>query len=143
MKTNDIGIEVVSGHEYKLAKSNLNTNRIIFNGPQKTDIEITKALNENATVHLDTWNQVKQIIKIKQSGFIRNNKIKLGIRLKTHPNSRFGYDINNGEADQIIKELNDQNLSISSLHHHPGTDIYSTNWRYQGASKLSNRNNFV
>jgi diaminopimelate decarboxylase len=140
-----IGAEVVSGWEYNLAiKKKYSPRNIIFNGPIKATEDIVKALTAGSTVHLDTQNQINQIVSLSKQLNMSKWPGKVGVRLKTDHNSRFGYDIYNGEASEVVKRLNTRKIPLRSFHHHGGTDIYSTKYRYYHAKKITEwiNNNF-
>jgi diaminopimelate decarboxylase len=134
----NVGAEVVSGWEYDLALSKKFTPKnIIFNGPVKKNEEIIRALRQGATVHLDTQAQIDQIVGLSREENFKKWPGKVGLRLKTHTGSRFGYDINTGEADSALRRLKKRKITIHGLHHHGGSDIYSTADRYWSAKKIA------
>lgn len=130
--------EVVSGWEYKKARSlGYSGNQILFNGPVKTDGELAQSLMDGAIVHLDTWQQVEQIIKLKKLWKGKKWKDLVGIRLRTEARSRFGFMLDDGEARRVIEKLNAGGVRVVGLHHHGGTDIYQPVQRKIWAKKIS------
>ena len=109
---NEMYAETVSEHEYKMAqKSKFVNKNIIINGPFKGNL----SQYTSSIIHLDNFAEIKSV---------RNTKSVIGIRLNTNiVNSRFGFNIENGEAAKALLLLSSKNISIKSLHIHIGSDI--------------------
>jgi diaminopimelate decarboxylase len=107
--------EVVSLTEYKKAKaSGFIDSRIIFNGPYKGDI--VNLIKKPLIINIDNFSELETIIKYKN-----NLKAKIGLRLNSGLKpSRFGFNIENGEADLAIERLISNNIEISGFHTHLG-----------------------
>jgi diaminopimelate decarboxylase len=123
---NNLLAETVSQYEYNLAlKSGFARDQIIINGPNKGDI--TKY--NSAIIHLDNFTEISRPLPAKAT---------IGLRLNTKiVSSRFGFNIENGEANQALQLLHRQNISINSIHIHLGSDIYETAPYHQTASMIS------
>lgn len=125
---NGIYAEVVSEMEYKKAKKiNFLDSKIIYNGPFKENLH--KLLKLPLIINIDNFSEVKKIIKYK-----KNIKANIGIRLNSNfKKSRFGFNIENGEAQKTIDELQKNQIKISGLHIHLG--FYSSPRLYRQVSQ--------
>lgn len=118
--------EVVSGFEYEIAQSlGVNGEHIIFNGPYKRDEELLVAINNNSLINADSLEEIGRIAKI---GRERQKKIPIGIRVNVQlgeiPWSRFGFNLEPGEAIEVCKFANNTgSIEIQGLHIHLGTNI--------------------
>lgn len=114
-KIKNLFFEVVSNMEYKKAKRlNFSDSEIIYNGPFKKNL--SKLLNLPLIINLDNFSELKQIIKYKK--YIKSS---IGIRLNSNlKKSRFGFNIENGDAKQAINQLQKENIKINGLHIHFG-----------------------
>jgi diaminopimelate decarboxylase len=57
--------EVVSGFEYEKALyNNVPGNKIIFNGPDKTDEELIKAAKNQSLIHIDHYDELYSLIRL-------------------------------------------------------------------------------
>lgn len=115
-KNMDISAEIVSTMEYKMAKDfNFTNSKIIYNGPNKTNI-IKAIKQKNILVNIDNQSEIDKIIKNKNQ-----IKCKIGIRLNTNfKKSRFGFNVENGEATKVIGQLQTNHIKINGLHLHLG-----------------------
>lgn len=114
-KIGNLFAEVVSGMEYKKAKKiNFSNSEIIYNGPYKE--KLSKLLKLPLIINIDNFLELKKVIKYK-----KNIKANIGIRLNSNlKKSRFGFNIENGDAKQAINQLQKENLKIKGLHIHFG-----------------------
>lgn len=114
MNKKDIIAEVVSDEEYELSiKCGYDPKNIIFNGPIKTLEKFEKALKDGSIVNIDSDSEVE---------FIKNNKPEIngniGIRININTNIfedkdidykedgfRFGFSVENGEFEKVLKIL--------------------------------------
>jgi diaminopimelate decarboxylase len=117
--------EVVSGMEYDFAlRVGVSPQRIIFNGPYKSQSEIEKALLAGSIVNLDSIYEVEFVKAIAQRS--PENLITVGIRcnfdIGENEISRFGFDIE-GKAFKTTFETLDslKNCIIGGLHCHFST----------------------
>jgi diaminopimelate decarboxylase len=125
--------EVVSETELKLARSlKYQYQSIIFNGPNKGKID--HLLSRPLTINLDNFSEIQEVIN-----YSKPIKATLGLRLNTniHP-SRFGFNIESGEAQKAISLLDQSHLSISGLHLHLGSDIHQTSLYQKTSQKIFN-----
>lgn len=119
--------EVVSKFEYEKARAlGVPANKIIFNGPHKSKEALVRAISEGAYIQADHMDELRMLESIAQD---RQERIKIGIRLNfdtgfSEPWSRFGFNLESGQALEAIKFISASNyLRLSGLHSHIGTFI--------------------
>ena len=119
--------EVVSAFEYEKARSlGVPGNRIIFNGPHKKRAVLEQAVNEGARIHIDN---LDELYTLEAIGAANEKVIPVAIRLNfdtgfTDPWSRFGFNIENGQALDAARRISDSAyLKLCGLHSHIGTFI--------------------
>lgn len=113
--------EVVSEFELKIAlKQKYKYDSIIFNGPNKGNLK--KLLGYPITINIDNFSELNKVISYKN-----NIKAKIGIRVSSSFYlSRFGFNMESGEASKAILLLKDNHIPISGLHLHIGSDIHES-----------------
>ncbi len=137
MKAQNMSCDVVSGGElYTALSSGFPAEKIIFHGNNKTDKELLEAIqNGVGLIVVDAYEEVDEINNIcnalnkKQNVLIRVNP---GVEAHTHhyiqtakTDSKFGFSLNNGDADNIIKYIiAKDNLNLKGLHCHIGSQIF-------------------
>lgn len=122
--------EVVSGFEYEKAiKNNVPGSQIIFNGPDKSTEDISKAVENDSFIHIDHFDELYSVIEIT-SGLKKKAKVAIRVNMDTgvYPMwDRFGFNYENGEAwDAINRIMLAENLELVGLHSHIGTYMLST-----------------
>jgi diaminopimelate decarboxylase len=134
--------EVVSGFEFEKALSlGVNGSNILFNGPEKSAEDLTLAINHNACIHIDHFDELYLLIETTRK---LNKKARVAIRVNLDAGiypiwDRFGFNYENGEAWNAINRIMlAENLEMIGLHTHIGTYIMSTPAYAIAASKLSN-----
>jgi diaminopimelate decarboxylase len=117
--------EVVSEFEYEKARRNgVAGEDIIFNGPYKPKEALKKAVEEGAKIHIDHWYEINDLEEIAEE---LGREIPVAIRCNmdtgVYPQwSRFGFNIDNGEAYDAIKRIYEgKKLYLTGLHSHIGT----------------------
>ena len=107
-QSNDAYAEVVSGMEYNLAlKVGYKGKKIIFNGPLKEKEELLKAFKKKSIVHFDSYEE----IKVLKEYLNENPKAEVRCALRCNFDigendiSRFGFDVENGDAENVYREL--------------------------------------
>jgi diaminopimelate decarboxylase len=132
--------EVVSGFEYQKALGNgVPGNKIIFNGPDKTDEQLITAARNNSLIHIDHFDELYSLIKLSEEN---NLKPRVAIRVNMdtgiYPKwDRFGFNFENGQAwTAISRIINSENLDLVGLHCHIGTFMLSPSAYATAASKL-------
>jgi diaminopimelate decarboxylase len=132
--------EVVSGFEYEKALANgVPGNKIIFNGPVKTDEELIKAARNNSLIHIDHSDELYSLIRLSEE-----NKLKPRVAIRVNMDTgiypkwdRFGFNFENGQAwNAITRVINSENLDLVGLHCHIGTYMMSPSSYEIAASKL-------
>ncbi len=131
--------EVVSGHEYRLARDLAFPGAsIIFNGPHKTDQDLRQAIGDGALVNVNDHDELDRIIAITSAA---NPGIDIGLRLSsTLPNlghSRFGFSLENGEAKAAVNRIRSSpGLNLAALHTHLYGDTDEANLYALAAKRL-------
>ncbi len=133
--------EVVSIFEYKKAiKNGVPPEKILFNGPDKTDDDLTVAINNNSCIHIDHLDELYRIIEL--AGEL-HKKPRVAIRVNMDTGiypmwDRFGFNYENGQAwDAINKIIASGKLELVGLHAHIGTFMLSARAYGVAASKLA------
>lgn len=132
--------EVVSGFEYEKAINNgVPGNKIIFNGPDKTDEQLVTAARNNSLIHIDHFDELYSLIKLSEEN---NLKPRVAIRVNMdtgiYPKwDRFGFNFENGQAwTAITRIINSENLDLVGLHCHIGTFMLSPSAYATAATKM-------
>ncbi|MBL0061550.1 MAG: alanine racemase [bacterium] len=137
----DSWAEVVSGFEYNKARGlGVPGNRIIFNGPDKSEEDLKRAVNEDAYLHVDHFDELYRLISITESlGKTAKVAIRVNMDCGVYPLwDRFGFNLENGEAWQALKRIMaTPSLKLVGLHTHIGTYIMSPDPYRVAATKLS------
>ena len=132
--------EVVSGFEYDKAILNgVEGNKIIFNGPDKTEADLTKAIKNESLIHIDHLDELYSIIEL--AGKLKKRpKVAIRVNMDTgiYPMwDRFGFNYENGQAwDALNKIMRSEKLDLVGLHCHIGTFMLSTPAYATAANKL-------
>jgi diaminopimelate decarboxylase len=121
--------EVVSDFEYDKALSlGVEGRRIIFNGPDKSECSLEKAINNDSLIHIDHLDELYTIIE-KAEALRKRPKVALRVNMDTgiHPTwDRFGFNYENGQAwEALNKVMVHENLELVGLHSHIGTFMIS------------------
>ncbi|WP_372997166.1 hypothetical protein [Marinobacter sp.] len=125
--------EVVSGSEYEIAHAlGVPGNRIIFNGPAKTNSELITAFQQSSLVNVDSLSEAKQIAALAAD---YHGSIRLGLRCNLDfqwkdRESRFGLSEDSGELDQawtLLRHL--KNVTVEGLHCHTSFDRSADSYR--------------
>lgn len=132
--------EVVSGFEYRKALGNgVPGDKIIFNGPEKTNEELELAIHNNSLIHIDHFDELYQLIEISDK---LNKKPRVAIRVNMDTGiypiwDRFGFNYENGTAwSALTKIVSSGKLTLTGLHCHIGTYMMSANAYAIAANKL-------
>ena len=133
--------EVVSRFEYDKAINNgVPGDKILFNGPDKTDDDLRLAINNNSPIHID---HLDELYRLTEQAMQLNKKPRVAIRVNmdtgTYPLwDRFGFNYESGQAwDAINKIMATGRLELVGLHTHIGTYMVSTNAYYVAATKMA------
>jgi diaminopimelate decarboxylase len=122
--------EVVSEYEYHRARAlGVPGRAIIFNGPGKPRRILAQAIDEGARIHLDNLDEMYLLEEVARE---KGKVVDVAIRLNfdtgfTEPWSRFGFNLENGQAMDAAKRVaSSQHLRLKGLHSHIGTFILDT-----------------
>lgn len=142
LKDKNIYAEVVSYHEYALAKA-IGYQHIIYNGPMKDKGTFFEALSDNQIVNIETC---RELDWLKEFG----NKAKIGLRINFDLESycpgesacgmeggRFGFCYENGVLKEVIDQLSQmENIKIAGIHLHVSSKSRSLNI-YKAIAKVA------
>lgn len=133
--------EVVSGFEYDKALHNgVDGSKILFNGPDKSDDDIRKALKNNSIIHID---HLDEFYAIKEIAAELSVMAKVAIRVNMDTGiypmwDRFGFNFENGQAwDVLNRIMRSDVMTLVGLHAHIGTFMLSPNAYNVAATKLA------
>lgn len=132
--------EVVSGFEYEKALGNgVPGNKIIFNGPDKTDEQLIAAARNNSLIHIDHYDELYSLIRLSEENNLRPRvAVRVNMDTGIYPKwDRFGFNFENGQAwNAITRIINSENLELVGLHCHIGTFMLSPLAYATATSKL-------
>ena len=139
MKEENMGIDVVSiGEMYTAKSAGFDLHNAYFHSSNKTDYDIEFAIKNNIGYfvidnfeELDVIDEVAKSNNIKQKVLIR---ITPGIDPHTYEkvatgkvDSKFGFSIETGLADEIIKKtLDKKNIILKGIHCHVGSQVFDS-----------------
>ena len=133
--------EVVSGFEYdKAIALGVNGKKIIFNGPEKSEEDLIKAIHNDSLIHIDHLDEFYTIVEIAGN---LNKRPRVAIRVNMDTGvypiwDRFGFNYENGQAwDAIDKIIHSGKMDLVGLHCHIGTFMLSPSAYGIAASKLA------
>lgn len=133
--------EVVSGFEYEKAIANgVPGDLIVFNGPDKSREDLSKAIKNGSLIHIDHFDELYEIISLSKESVLRP-KVAIRVNMNTgiYPQwDRFGFNYENGEAwDALNRIMASKQLDLVGLHTHIGTYIMTTEAYKVAATKLA------
>ena len=133
--------EVVSGFEYDKAISlGVDGKKIIFNGPEKSGEDLTKAINNDSLIHIDHLDELYSIAELAEE-LKKRPRVAIRVNMDTgvYPMwDRFGFNYENGQAwDAINKIMHSGKMELVGLHCHIGTFMLSPSAYGIAASKLA------
>lgn len=133
--------EVVSGFEYEKAIANgVPGDLIVFNGPDKSREDLSKAIKNGSLIHIDHFDELYEIISLSKESALRP-KVAIRVNMNTgiYPQwDRFGFNYENGEAwDALNRIMASKQLDLVGLHTHIGTYIMTTDAYKVAATKLA------
>ncbi len=137
IKDENMGIDVVSGGELYTAKLvGFPAEKIVFHGNNKTPNELIMAIEYGVgRIVVDNIFELKLLDKLAAAANKKINimlRIKPGVDAHTHDfirtgqiDSKFGFALETGEAmDAVEQSLKTENLNLSGLHCHIGSQIF-------------------
>jgi diaminopimelate decarboxylase len=133
--------EVVSGFEYEKALRNgVDGKKIIFNGPDKNEYDLKKAIENESLIHIDHLDELYTILELTEN-IEKRAKVAIRINMDTgiYPMwDRFGFNYENGQAwDALNKIMRSSKLELMGLHCHIGTFMLTASAYAVAASKLA------
>jgi diaminopimelate decarboxylase len=133
--------EVVSGFEYNKALQNgVPGEKIIFNGPDKTDEDIRSAIANKSPLHIDHLDELYRITELAEEAGVKPEvAIRINMDTGIYPMwDRFGFNYENGQAwDAINKIILANKLELVGLHCHIGTFMLSPSAYAVAAGKMA------
>lgn len=139
--------EVVSGFEYEKAlDNNVPGNKIIFNGPDKSEKDLIRAIKNNSLIHIDHFDELFAILELAEK---LENRPQVAIRINMDTGivpqwDRFGFNYENGEALSAINRiLSSGKLDLVGLHTHIGTYISTSKAYATAIQKLAELTNTI
>ncbi len=133
--------EVVSMFEYQKALANgVPGQKIIYNGPDKSDDDLRTAIEQGSLIHIDHLDEMYNLFEICVEC---HKKAKVAIRVNMDTGvypmwDRFGFNYENGQAwDAINKIMVEKNVELTGLHTHIGTFMLAPGAYGVAASKLA------
>ena len=121
--------EVVSRFEYEKALNNgVPGEKILFNGPDKTDDDLRLAVKNSSPIHVDHLDELCRLIEIATHA---DKKPRVAIRVNMDTGvypmwDRFGFNYESGQAwDALNKIVASGKLELIGLHTHIGTYMLS------------------
>ncbi len=144
-----LSLDVVSGGElYTAIRAGFPVDRIHFHGNNKSDEEIIFAIE--AAIGCFVVDNFYEIDQLKRLASLHNKQVNIllrvtpGIEAHTHDyittgqaDSKFGFDLNNGQADQAFQAVKDYKyIQMLGMHCHIGSQIFDTAAFSLAAKKL-------
>ncbi|MBP7497367.1 MAG: hypothetical protein KA792_06870 [Bacteroidales bacterium] len=132
--------EVVSGFEYEKALNNgVPGEKIIFNGPDKSENDLKMAIANNSLIHIDHSDELYMLTEILE-GTEKKARVAIRVNMDTgvYPMwDRFGFNYENGSAWSAINKIfAHKELELVGLHCHIGTYMLTANAYSVAAWKL-------
>ncbi|MCX6223322.1 MAG: diaminopimelate decarboxylase, partial [Bacteroidia bacterium] len=122
--------EVVSGFEYdKAIRNGVGGRQIIFNGPDKSDEDLLKAINNRSFIHIDHFDELYTLIRLADTTDVKPRvAVRVNMDTGIFPKwDRFGFNYENGEAMEAIRKIiGSGKLELVGLHTHIGTYVIAT-----------------
>lgn len=144
-----LSLDVVSGGElYTALKAGFPAERIHFHGNNKSYAELELAFDAKiGCIVVDNFYEIellKEMAREKDQIMRILLRVTPGVEAHTHDfittgqaDSKFGFDLNNGQADEAFKQTyNDDYLQLLGLHCHIGSQIFETDGFSLAAGKL-------
>ncbi|RAK22241.1 diaminopimelate decarboxylase [Anoxybacillus vitaminiphilus] len=144
-----LSLDVVSGGElYTALKAGFPPERIHFHGNNKSYEELEMALQHKIGCFVvDNFYELSLLEQLsKQHGVTTSILLRVtpGIEAHTHDyiltgqeDSKFGFDLNNGQADEAFeKALTSESFKVLGLHCHIGSQIFETTGFVLAAQKM-------
>lgn len=133
--------EVVSGFEYEKAiRNGVPGSQIIFNGPDKQEEDLKRAIRDGALIHIDHFDEMYMLLELAEKG-IGKPKVAIRVNMDTgiYPRwDRFGFNYETGEAWEALNRiLLSEKMELVGLHTHIGTYILTAEAYRMAVTKLA------
>lgn len=133
--------EVVSGFEYDKARANgIPGKYILFNGPDKSEADLRKAIAHDSPIHIDHFDELYTLIGLSEE-MGRRPRVAIRVNMDTgvYPMwDRFGFNYENGQAWEAVQKIFlSGKLELMGLHTHIGTYMLSSDAYATATAKLS------
>lgn len=133
--------EVVSRFEYEKAlKNGVPGEKILFNGPDKTDEDLRLAMKNNSPIHIDHLDELYRLTELSKDAK-RSPDVAIRVNMDTgiYPMwDRFGFNYESGQAwDAINKIMAGGKLNLIGLHCHIGTYMLTPSAYAVAAAKMA------
>jgi diaminopimelate decarboxylase len=136
--------EVVSGHEFRLARElGVPASRIIYNGPHKDDESLLAAAMGGSRIHLDNMEELTRLEEILLEHGLPEGLQKLPVAIRINMQldaqhwDRFGFNLESGRAhDAARRVMSSPVLVLAGLHTHIGTYVDKVDMYHRAARKL-------
>ncbi|WP_217585390.1 diaminopimelate decarboxylase [Lentibacillus saliphilus] len=138
MKQEGLSLDVVSvGELHTALKADFPVQNIHLHGNNKSTEEISMALEHNiGCIVIDNFRDIdvlEELLKQKNQHIDVLIRVTPGVNSATHryimtghEDSKFGFDLHNGQADEAMERLIDHShIRIKGLHCHIGSQIFS------------------
>ena len=145
----NLSLDVVSGGElYTAIQAGFPASRIHFHGNNKSYSELLMAFDGKiGCIVVDNFYEIqllKEISELRKQSMRILLRVTPGVEAHTHDfittgqaDSKFGFDLNNGQADRAFNEVKDHPyLQLLGLHCHIGSQIFETDGFSLAAEKL-------
>ncbi len=144
-----LSLDVVSGGElYTALAAKFPPERIHFHGNNKSKAELEMALkNEIGCIVVDNFHEMDLLNTLCETMNTSANillRVTPGIEAHTHDyiltgqeDSKFGFDLQNGQAEQALKiALDSTKMKVLGIHCHIGSQIFETKGFIMAAQKI-------
>jgi diaminopimelate decarboxylase len=144
-----LSLDVVSGGElYTALKAGFPPERIHFHGNNKSREELEMALEHGiGCIVVDNFYELELLERLSSQYDVTTSvllRVTPGIEAHTHDyiltgqeDSKFGFDLNNGQAEEALKKaLASKSLKVLGIHCHIGSQIFETTGFVLAAQKI-------
>lgn len=133
--------EVVSGFEYdKAIRNGIGGRQIIFNGPDKSEEDLIKAISNHSFIHIDHFDELYTLMRLAASTTVKPRvAVRINMDTGIFPKwDRFGFNYENGEAMEAVRLIvASGSMELVGLHTHIGTYVTSASAYRIAAEKLA------
>lgn len=151
-ETLGLSLDVVSeGELYTAVKAGFPREKIHFHGNNKSESEIRYAFEQRiGCIVLDNFYEIDLVRSIARELDQSMNvliRVTPGVEASTHSyittgqeDSKFGFDLNNGQADRAFQSLkDDEQLQLLGMHVHIGSQIFEVDGFVKAAEALMHK----